>query len=396
MQENTIENEFYNILNESPDITLSREIGTFDKLSSPYNRDLVLFGAGKLGQRTCNGLKRIGIELLAFCDNKKELWGKSICGVEVLSPAVAAEKFSQNATFVITIWGTNSTERYEQRKNQLLNLNCLRVIPFGILYWKYSDIFLPYKFLDKPQKILKNAQYIHKVFNLLADDESKKEYLAQLKLRVLMDFESMPSPVAHKQYFAFDLFSLIKDEVFVDCGAYNGDTIKDLINYRNSSFSQIIAIEPDPDNYEMLNNYVSSLSDPIKKKVLLMPFGVSDYHKKIKFNAMGTESSCVSKDGDIEIECIALDEALGQIQPTFIKMDIEGEELDALKGAQKIIKRKTPILTISLYHLIDDFWQIPLYINSLSDKYKFFLRPHDEAGWELVCYAVPLNRLKNI
>ena len=75
-------------------------------------------------------------------------------------------------------------------------------------------------------------------------------------------------------------------------------------------------------------------------------------------------------------------------------MDIEGSEVDTLAGAQTIIREKLPVLAICAYHRQDHIWRIPSLINSFSDQYRFFLRPHLLEVWDLVCYAIPQNRLK--
>jgi len=94
-----------------------------------------------------------------------------------------------------------------------------------------------------------------------------------------------------------------------------------------------------------------------------------------------------------EIKCASLDELFADAYPTYIKMDIEGAEMDALTGASRIIRDSSPVLAICVYHRIDHLWKLPLLLRSLSDKYTFFLRPHADACWDLVCYAVPLERL---
>ena len=76
-------------------------------------------------------------------------------------------------------------------------------------------------------------------------------------------------------------------------------------------------------------------------------------------------------------------------------MDIEGAELDALEGARRSIQTHRPILSICVYHKQDDLWRIPLFIHALVEDYRLFLRPHEVDGKELVCYAVPLNRLRS-
>ena len=78
--------------------------------------------------------------------------------------------------------------------------------------------------------------------------------------------------------------------------------------------------------------------------------------------------------------------------PTFIKMDIEGAEIEALAGSTEIVSANQPVLGISSYHMPDHLWRIPLQIASMSNGYSFFLRPHNEEGWDLVTYAISRER----
>ena len=86
------------------------------------------------------------------------------------------------------------------------------------------------------------------------------------------------------------------------------------------------------------------------------------------------------------------DELLEHEHPTFIKMDIEGAEPDALRGARATIARHRPILAVCVYHLQDHLWSIPLTLREMCGEYDFVLRPHNEEGWDLVCYGVPRER----
>jgi hypothetical protein len=97
-------------------------------------------------------------------------------------------------------------------------------------------------------------------------------------------------------------------------------------------------------------------------------------------------------DGDCEVKCVSLDSMLGDVPVSFIKMDIEGSELDTLAGARELIQKNAPILAICAYHRQSDLWNIPLYIRSLNPHYSIYLRPHLLEGWDLVCYAVPSSR----
>jgi FkbM family methyltransferase len=249
--------------------------------------------------------------------------------------------------------------------------------------------------MDLPHKIYEHVDDIRKTFNLLADEESRITYLTQLKWRIIANFDGLSGRSMQPQYFPEDIFSLSSDEVFIDCGAFDGDTVKKFRQHSNDFFKQIIAFEPDPLNFQTLSTYVQNLSVDIKEKVTLYQNAIGKEENKLKFAGTGTASSLLSEKGDIEVDSVYLDKVLCNFTPTYIKMDVEGAEFDALSGARKIIERTSPILGICVYHRQDDIWRIPLLIQSFSKNYKLFFRSYDEEGWELVCYAVPEERLKN-
>ena len=113
-----------------------------------------------------------------------------------------------------------------------------------------------------------------------------------------------------------------------------------------------------------------------------------------RFQADGSEGAKLAADGNVVVECVPIDDLETEEPPTFIKMDIEGAELDALEGARRSIQTHRPILSICVYHKQNDLWRIPLFIHTLVEDYRLFLRPHEVDGKELVCYAVPANRLR--
>jgi FkbM family methyltransferase len=125
------------------------------------------------------------------------------------------------------------------------------------------------------------------------------------------------------------------------------------------------------------------------------PLASGAREERLYFSADGDDASRVltSGTGDVvEVEAVALDNFLGEPAPTYLKMDIEGSEMDALAGASRIIREQGPLLAICVYHKQDDLWKIPLLIHSLNPEYRFFLRPHKLEVWDLVCYAVPKAR----
>jgi FkbM family methyltransferase len=191
------------------------------------------------------------------------------------------------------------------------------------------------------------------------------------------------------QYFPEDIISLTPKEIFIDGGAYNGDTIELLLEKCSSTFGQIVAFEPDSGNYEQLGSYISGLPEEIGNKILYKNSALGITKGKICFDAAGTLGSCVDPAGSTEVDCVALDEELGSIEPTFIKLDVEGSELDALSGATRIIQTKAPVLAVCAYHRPADLWRIPLHIANINPEYRFYLRQHKEDGFESVVYAAP-------
>jgi hypothetical protein len=109
---------------------------------------------------------------------------------------------------------------------------------------------------------------------------------------------------------------------------------------------------------------------------------------------MGYERSSLG-DGNISLKTEALDNILFDIKPTFIKMDIEGSKLDALKGARSVIKKNLPVLAVCLYYKQEHLWQIPIYIKSLYEDYSLFLKRYSDECWDTILYAVP-KRSKQI
>jgi FkbM family methyltransferase len=392
MKNSIFEERLEELLSEPMNEVLHREKSAFNEQTAPFEKSLVLFGAGGLGKRTLAGLRRLSIEPLAFADNNPALWGKYVNGVQVFSLQNAVKEFGQKAAFVITIWKAGSKDRMIDRRQQLLNLKCRKVIPFSYLYWKYPDIFLPYYAVDMPHKILQQADEVRNALALWADAASQQEYLAQLRWRMLMDFGSLPSPVLHEAYFPTDLVNISPEDVFVDCGAYDGDTIRELFRIRGDYFKKIIAFEPDPINYQLLHQFALTLPVNIKNRLVLHQLATGLRKSKVHIEVTGTAASTIGS-GGFEVDCVPLDEALANENHLYIKMDIEGSEIDTLIGAKNIIRKELPVLAICAYHRQDHLWRIPLLISSFSDQYLFFLRPHHLEVWDLVCYAIPLHRL---
>ena len=357
------------------------------RLKERLGDSYVLFGAGHLGKAALAGLREAGLEPIAFADNNPELWNSQVSGVGVLPPQDAVARFSREAIFVVTVYTS------EPVWEQLLGLG-VQPISFAELAWNHPGTLLPHADLELPHGIFDAADDVRMALSLWEDDCSRQEYLGQLEWHTSLDRSVLPAHLPQREiYFPDDIVEQSSKETFVDCGAFDGDTVREFLKRRGSSFGQVIAIEPDPMNFQALGKYVATLPEDMRNRMLAIQSAVGLRKGKVKFTAAGSAASSVGH-GPQEVDGAPLDELLAAYSPTYIKMDIEGAELDAVAGARGVIERDAPILAICLYHKLEHLWRIPLLIRSFSSAHRLFLRRYADECWELVCYAVPTSRLR--
>jgi FkbM family methyltransferase len=274
---------------------------------------------------------------------------------------------------------------------QLRTLGCERVAPAGLLFWKYPEIYLPYFPMDLPHKVLSENASVRKAFGIFADEHSREEFLGQLRFRMLMDFDFMGAPHGSNNYFDTGLFELLPNEVFVDCGAFDGDTVEAFVRHRNESFARVIAYEPDAVNIRKLENRLADLPASMRSKIAVLPYALGSEPGYVVFPSIGSDQSRIG-DGDSQVQVVTLDDSLEGSCPTFLKFDIEGAEIAALRGARHVIARHRPVLAVSVYHEQSHLWKIPLLLHELCAEYSFYLRPLGAEGWDLLCFAIPRER----
>ncbi len=218
------------------------------------------------------------------------------------------------------------------------------------------------------------------VYDLLVED-SKDTYAELMANRLAPELakKSYSDLCYSNDYFNGVYFPVTDEECFVDCGAYDGDTIRELLKVAGQ-FCQVHAFEIDNINYDDLRKYVDTLPTDVQKKVKMYHAGVWNDNKIIGYGNelnSGGESFSVLKSSNVQEICVQkLDDVLKEEKVTFIKMDIEGSELPALQGAKNIIRKQKPKLAICLYHKIEDFWEIPIYLHSLVPEYQFSVMHH--------------------
>ena len=347
---------------------------------------LILFGSGQLGRVALDRLERIGKPPIAFADNNPALWGTKVGSIPVLAPDEAQAKFPESL-FVITVY-TNAPV-----KRQLRDMGA-EALTFAELAWCYPDSLLPWSGLDLPDKIWADAKTVKQTYHLWADEFSRREFVGQIGWRSTLESSALPphSPV-EETYFPPDLFDFQPDEVMVDCGAFDGDSIRAFLQRVGNSFKAAVGLEPDPLTRIRFEKWRDSLSREQAEKIYLLPYATGDKRDILSFESTGTAASALGS-GQIKVECLPLDESVAHFAPSFIKMDIEGAESATVRGAKGIIREPQPIVAVCLYHAQEHLWQIPSLLHSLNPDYRLFLRRYSDEGWELVCYAVPRERCK--
>ncbi|HEY1404283.1 MAG TPA: FkbM family methyltransferase, partial [Pyrinomonadaceae bacterium] len=310
---------------------------------------LVLYGAGMLGRTVLAKLRRVGIEPAAFADDTPEKQGRMVEGVEVLTPREIVARFGDGVLFVVTIM--NQRLRFVEARRRLQSAGAARVVSFVNLAWKYPETFLPHYLFELPQQVLTKATDIRRAFHAFEDEESRRQFVAHLKFRLQLDYDALPES-SRDDYFPPDLVPGLPDDgVFVDCGAYDGDTVRRFLERQRGRFGRIYAFEPDALNCERLRAYVATLGEECARRIHVYHAGVGDRRAKINFNATGDMSASFGGAGGLEVDVLPLEEVVESDDTRatiYLKYDVEGAERDALKGAQGLIERVRPILAISV------------------------------------------------
>ncbi len=203
-----------------------------------------------------------------------------------------------------------------------------------------------------------------------------------------------PRKTLAELYYPSDLVAENDQEVLVDCGAFDGDSIRSFVG-RGKSFQHLYALEPDTANRRDFSPSLTNYPAAIRDKVTAWPYALGDKDEVVSFIETHDQASKVTSSNEgVAIESRRLDSLPWQFKPTYIKMDIEGWEPFALAGGAELIKNEMPVLAICLYHRAEHLWQIPNFVHSLAAGYSFYLRRYAEDCWEQVCYAVPPSRMK--
>jgi FkbM family methyltransferase len=345
---------------------------------------LILFGSGNLGRRIASYFKDKGYRIECFVDNNQQKNGTTIDDIIVYSPEIAFEKFEKkDLTWIVTIWSPGHS--YKQTHKQLLNLGIHKIVPINCIFQIFNKDLLPYYHFQISNYYIEQKAKIIEAFSYLNDEQSREQFYRHLKVRIGYSFNELPDASTDNQYFPNDIIKLTEPEIFLDCGAFTGDTLNDYLKYANVPFKKYICLEPDPQNLIALNNNINSKN---LTNIEVIEIAVGNENAVLKFDATGGGGAGLSDTGSINVNCVRIDDFFNE-EFTFMKFDIEGAELSALKGAYNTIHKYKPKLAVCIYHLPNDLWEIILYIKEQFPFYDLSVRTHQYDGLDFVLYAIP-------
>lgn len=228
----------------------------------------------------------------------------------------------------------------------------------------------------------------------LQDRKSKMVYRNLLKYRASHKRKYLKGCVDHTQYFDKDIVCLKYEEHFVDCGAYKGDTIVDFIKLAkskkiNTKKIKITAFEPDDYNFGKLVHIKKKYADI---SINIRKEGTWSKKDNLGFKCNVEEACMIAEDGEDIVHVNSIDNVLKNDKVTFIKMDVEGAELESLKGAEKIIARDHPRLAISIYHSDEDMIGIIEFLREKYPFYSYYVRHYTYFFGDTVLYAVDRDK----
>lgn len=334
---------------------------------------VVIYGTGKFGIAVAEMLMNNDIEILCFLD-KDEYWyegktkvvyDKTISCVNRLELSVRKEKFN-------LLLGMIDYSLLEPLKKEYKKCNII----------EYLDAFEAHIMNDT--FLSDNKEKLECLYHQLQDQESKDVMEAYLYARLTGDV-SVLSKLCHNEKYLYDweLLEISKEDIFIDGGAYIGDSILEIKDFIGTLPKDVFAFEPDEKNLiKLLCNF--SVDDLIH--IHAVPAGLFEKDGEMHFLESGTLGSKISDEGDVSIKVVGIDDHEILKNVSAIKLDIEGSELAALKGAYNLIKANKPKLAICIYHKNEDIIEIYDYLKQFG--YRFYLRQHAYSCEETVLYAI--------
>jgi FkbM family methyltransferase len=348
-------------------------------------RPILIYGTGTFARDVFAGLSRHDMIIGGFLDHASRQ--SEVLGLPVHAPDALPSETRASAAVVIGIH--NRDANIAAIIERLKALDYSRIITPIDLYDHFATDLGERYWLTKRTFYDSHQAEIESTARLFADLPSRDLFEAILHFRASGDYSLLPEPDMQRQYFPSNLPAWKTPLRLMDCGAYDGDTLREIITL-GIPIEALAAYEPDEANFRKLAETVQRNQIP---NAVLWPCGVYSSTSQLRFTTGQGEASGITSGGETVVQCVSIDESTPFFAPTLIKMDIEGAEPEALRGAEKTIAAYKPGLAICIYHAPQHLWEIPLLTHQFAQKYDirycYYLRTYAFNTFETVFYAIP-------
>lgn len=247
--------------------------------------------------------------------------------------------------------------------------------------WRGKTVMSPDRLLEEKENFyvaVNSSGYHREIMEFLLKNGVERERIINLG--------EISAELMKLQYFDENIVTPDKNEVFVDGGCYNCGTAENFVEWCHGEYRKIYAFEPDRANYEKC---LAIAEQRGLERLQVLNRGLWDCEAQLAFDGQSGQGSRIAAGNNGEtILTAAIDDVVGTERVSFIKLDVEGAELRALKGAEKTIRSCRPRLAICIYHKPEDVIEIPEYILSLHEDYRLYIRHYQLSDCETVLYAV--------
>jgi len=345
------------------------------------NQKICIVGAGEglvALERTI--INPYNLEIEYFIDAKfSNINEKNKCTLEEFFEL----ELEDNFIFILTFGNGKIRDKYEKelKSNGFVHLVWAPDIYEYSLHHFDKDIInggVDY-FIDKKDRIFE-------AYNLLEDKKSKDLFYTILTRYITMVPNTVDSCSFSEQYLLVDFIPFDDCVNYISCGAYTGDSVEKVLPWM-PNIKNIFAFEPDPINFYELKNTCVKIRNETDLNLVCLQMGLHAKSGFLNFSNEKGLSSSIDENGSSSIYVSTVDDIFNLNGKTFLTMDIEGAEIDALKGAKNFIVHNKPYMAISVYHYPHHLWDILLYLHSINPNYKFKLRNYSGFTYESVLYA---------
>ena len=342
---------------------------------------VVLFGAGDMACYVLEYLRQQDIEPACLCDNSPMKQGTTLLGLPVYGYADLGTRMGRGAAYNLVI--SVGPEAKDVIISQLAAADETNPVWY-LRGYEVCGERLNGTFVEE------HAAEFEEAYSSLADERSRQVFVNVLNARLSGDFRLFRAVRSSPQHFDADLVELTDHEVLLDVGAYTGDGITAFVERTRGRYDGIIAMEPDKQTAALLR---ARLAADNVEGVEMHEIGAWHERADLQFHDGRAGSSRVSaaqssESGGTSVAVDTVDSILHGRRVTYVSMDIEGAEHNALLGAKQSIGTWKPQLAVCAYHRREDLFDLPLLIRSLLPEYRLFLRHYTDDQTETVLYAL--------